>query len=129
MIVGIGTDLVSIERVAGALERWGERFVDRILTPDEKLRFERTRLKASHLAKRFAAKEAFSKAIGTGIRMPFRWHCVSVGRDERGKPGLVPSRDMARHLAGLGVTASHLSLSDDAGMALAFVVLEGQGRR
>ncbi|MGE0357753.1 MAG: holo-ACP synthase [Burkholderiales bacterium] len=127
MIVGVGTDVVSIERVALALERWGERFVQRILTPQERLRFERTREKASHLAKRFAAKEAFSKAIGTGIRGPFRWHSVAVGRDGRGKPGLEPDGDMARHLAELGVTASHLSLADDAGVALAFVVLEGGG--
>jgi len=125
MIVGVGTDVVSIPRVADALERWGERFVTRILTPEERVRYAHTRQKASHLAKRFAAKEAFAKAIGTGIRSPFRWHSVSVGRDERGKPGLVPSADMARHLADLGVTTSHLSLTDDAGVAMAFVVLEG----
>lgn len=125
MIVGVGTDVVSIPRVADALERWGERFVTRILTPEERVRYAHTRQKASHLAKRFAAKEAFAKAIGTGIRSPFRWHSVSVGRDERGKPGLVPSPDMARHLADIGVTTSHLSLTDDAGVAMAFVVLEG----
>ena len=125
MILGVGTDLVSIERVAGAMDRWGERFVNRILTPEERERYGRTREKASHLAKRFAAKEAFSKAIGTGIRAPFRWHSVSVGRDGRGKPGLVPSADMPRHLSGIGVTAAHLSLTDDAGIAMAFVVLEG----
>ena len=125
MILGVGTDVVEIARVAAALDRWGERFVERILTPEERLRYAHTRRKASHLAKRFAAKEAFSKAIGTGIRAPFRWHAVAVGRDGRGKPGLVPSADMARHLAALGVTASHLSLTDDAGVAMAFVVLEG----
>ena len=125
MIVGVGTDVVEIARVASALDRWGERFVQRILTPEERIRYAHTRQKASHLAKRFAAKEAFSKAIGTGIREPFRWHSISVGRDGRGKPGLVPSPDMARHLAELGVTASHLSLTDDAGVAMAFVVLEG----
>jgi holo-[acyl-carrier protein] synthase len=125
MILGVGTDVVSIPRVAQALERWGERFVNRILTPEEQVRYAHTRLKASHLAKRFAAKEAFSKAIGTGISAPFRWHSVSIGRDGRGKPGLVPSADMARHLAEIGVTASHLSLTDDAGVAMAFVVLEG----
>ncbi|MBL0141031.1 MAG: holo-ACP synthase [Betaproteobacteria bacterium] len=124
MILGVGTDVVSIVRVAQALERWGERFVNRILTPEERVRYVHTRQKASHLAKRFAAKEAFSKAIGTGIREPFRWHSIAVGRDGRGKPGLVPSVDMARHLAQIGVTASHLSLADDAGVAMAFVVLE-----
>ncbi len=125
MIRGVGTDVVSIERVEAALARFGERFVNRILTPDERVRYAGTRQKASHLAKRFAAKEAFSKAIGTGFHAPFRWHAIAVGRDARGKPGLVPSEDMARHLAAIGVTASHISLTDDAGIAVAFVVLEG----
>ncbi|MCM2327848.1 MAG: holo-ACP synthase [Lysobacter sp.] len=123
--MGVGTDVVEIGRVALALDRWGDKFVERILTPEERVRYAGTRQKASHLAKRFAAKEAFSKAIGTGIRSPFRWHSVSVGRDGRGKPGLLPSPDMARHLAEIGVRASHLSLTDDAGLAMAFVVLEG----
>ena len=125
MIVGIGTDVCSVERVAGVLERHGERFVRRILTPAERERYQRTRDKAGHLAKRFAAKEAFSKAIGTGIHAPFTWHSISVGRDARGKPGLVPSEKMAAHLATIGVTASHVSLTDDADVAVAFVVLEG----
>ena len=125
MIRGVGTDVVEIVRVERALARFGERFVNRILTPEEREPYAATRLKASHLAKRFAAKEAFAKAIGTGIRHPFRWHAVAVGRDPQGKPGLVPSADMARHLAAIGVTASHVSLSDDAGVAMAFVVLEG----
>jgi holo-[acyl-carrier protein] synthase len=125
MIRGVGTDVVSIERVEAALARFGERFVNRILTPEERVRYAATRQKASHLAKRFAAKEAFSKAIGTGFHAPFRWHAISVGRDARGKPGLVPSDDMARHLASIGVSASHISLTDDAGIAVAFVVLEG----
>jgi len=125
MIIGIGTDVASIPRIEKVLARFGERFVNRILTPQERVRYERTRLKASHLAKRFAAKEAFSKAIGTGIHPPFKWHSISVGRDARGKPGLVPSAEMAAHLASLGVTHSHVSLTDDAGVAVAFVVLEG----
>ena len=125
MIQGIGTDVVSIPRIERVLARFGERFVNRILTPQERVRYERTRLKANHLAKRFAAKEAFSKAIGTGIHPPFTWHSISVGRDARGKPGLVPSEKMAAHLATIGVTASHVSLTDDADVAVAFVVLEG----
>jgi holo-[acyl-carrier protein] synthase len=125
MIIGIGTDVASIPRIEKVLARFGERFVNRILTPQERVRYERTRLKANHLAKRFAAKEAFSKAIGTGIHPPFTWQSISVGRDARGKPGLVPSAEMAAHLASLGVTHSHVSLTDDAGVAVAFVVLEG----
>ena len=126
MIVGIGSDIVSIERIAGVLERHGERFVNRILTPPERARYERTKLKASHLAKRWAAKEAFSKAIGTGIHAPFTWQSITVGRDPRGKPLLVPSPAMTKHLEAMGVVRSHVSLTDDAGVAVAFVVLEGK---
>ena len=128
MILGIGTDVCSIARVAEVLGRHGERFVRRILTPQERVRFERTRDKAGHLAKRFAAKEAFSKAIGTGIHPPFKWHSITVGRDPRGKPLIEPSADMARHLEALGVTRAHISLTDDQDVAMAFVVLEGEGR-
>ncbi len=127
MIVGIGTDVCSVERVAGVLERHGERFVRRILTPQERARYERTRDKAGHLAKRFAAKEAFSKAIGTGIHAPFTWHSITVGRDQRGKPLILPSADMAKHLESLGVVRAHVSLTDDEDVAMAFVVLEGRG--
>ena len=125
MIVGIGTDVCSVERVAGVLERHGERFVRRILTPAERERYQRTRDKAGHLAKRFAAKEAFSKAIGTGIHPPFSWHSITVGRDPRGKPLILPSPEMARHLESLGVVRAHISLTDDQDVAMAFVVLEG----
>ncbi len=126
MIIGIGTDVVSIERISGVLERHGERFVNRVLTPQERVRFDRTKAKASHLAKRWAAKEAFSKAIGSGIHAPFTWHSISIGHDPRGKPLVVPDQPMAAHLASLGVTRSHISLTDDAGVAVAFVVLEAQ---
>ena len=125
MIFGVGTDVVEIERIRKALDRWGERFAERILSPSELARFRKHRQPVAYLAKRFAAKEAFSKAIGTGIHPPFKWHSISVGRDARGKPGLVPSAEMAAHLASLGVTNSHVSLTDDAGVAVAFVVLEG----
>jgi len=128
MIVGIGTDVVSIERIAGVLERHGERFLNRILTADERRRFDRTKAKASHLAKRWAAKEAFSKAIGTGIHPPFTWKSIGVGRDPKGKPLVVPSAEMAKHLKKLGVTSAHVSLTDDAGVAVAFVVLEGKDK-
>jgi holo-[acyl-carrier protein] synthase len=126
MIAGIGTDVVEIARVARALERFGERFVNRILVPEERARYERSHAKANYLAKRFAAKEAFAKAMGTGIHTPFKWHAVAVGRDARGKPELHPDADLARYLAARGVTNSHVSLTDDAGVAMAFVVLEGK---
>jgi holo-[acyl-carrier protein] synthase len=126
MIVGIGTDVVSIDRIERTLARFGERFVKRVLTPQERVRYDKTLAKASHLAKRWAAKEAFSKAIGTGIHAPFTWQSITVSRDPRGKPGIVPSAEMQRHLAAMGVTSAHLSLTDDAGVAVAFVVLEGK---
>ena len=127
MIVGIGTDVVSLERIAGVLERHGARFVNRILTPAERPRFERTRAKVGHLAKRWAAKEAFAKAIGSGIHPPFTWHSITVGHDARGKPLVIPDAAMARYLASLGVASAHVSLTDDAGVAVAFVVLEAAG--
>jgi holo-[acyl-carrier protein] synthase len=126
MITGIGTDLVDIVRVQRVLDRYGERFVNRILTPEERERFARTKAKANHLAKRFAAKEAFSKAIGSGIRSPFRWHSITVARDSKGKPTLKPDMRMAEYLAKNGVTHFHVSLTDDAQVAMAFVVLEGR---
>jgi holo-[acyl-carrier protein] synthase len=126
VIVGIGTDVCSIPRVAEVLARHGERFVRRILTPEERARYERTRDKAGHLAKRFAAKEAFSKAIGTGIHAPFSWHSITVTRDPKGKPGVEPSAAMRKHLEKMGVTSCHISLTDDGDVAMAFVVLEGR---
>ena len=126
MIIGIGTDVCSIDRIGQSLERFGDRLVNRILTPAERARFARTRDKPGHLAKRFAAKEAFAKAIGTGIHAPFTWHSITVTRERSGKPGIAPAAAMATHLKRMGVTQSHLSLSDDAGVAVAFVVLEGE---
>src|SRR5262249_17502082 len=109
MIVGIGTDVCSIERIGRTLDRFGERFVKRILTNEEQVRYDRTRAKASHLAKRFAAKEAFSKAIGTGIHPPFSWKSITVARDPRGKPHIKPDEKMKKFLNDLGVTNAHIS--------------------
>ena len=96
-----------------------------VLTPPERARFERTKLKASHLAKRWAAKEAFAKAIGTGIHAPFTWQSITVTRDRMGAPGIEPGAGMAQYLASRGVKRSFVTLTDDAGIAVAFVVLEG----
>ncbi len=128
MIVGIGTDVCSIERIQKSLDRFGDRLVKRILTPAERARFTRVKDKAGHLAKRFAAKEAFAKAIGTGIHAPFTWHGITVTRNMRGKPGIEPSAQMAKHLRKIGVTGAHISLTDDGDVAMAFVVLEGKDR-
>lgn len=125
MIVGIGTDLCEIGRVQRALDRYGERFAMRILVEAEMDRFLRHRKPAAYLAKRFAAKEAFSKAMGTGIRYPVNWHNVSVDNGRSGKPMLRFSDPLAALLQSRGIAAAHLSLTDEIGMACAFVVLEG----
>ena len=126
MIAGIGTDVCSIERIGKSLERFGDRLVRRILTPQERPRFQRTRDKAGHLAKRFAAKEAFSKALGTGIRYPVNWHNVWVENAPSGKPSLKFSRPLAALLRRRGISCVHLSLTDEVGMAGAFVLVEGK---
>ncbi len=125
MILGIGTDLCEIGRVQRALDRYGERFAMRILVEAEMERFLRHRKPAAYLAKRFAAKEAFSKAMGTGIRYPVNWHNISVDNGRSGKPMLRFSDPLAALLQSRGVAAAHLSLTDEIGMACAFVVLEG----
>jgi holo-[acyl-carrier protein] synthase len=125
MIVGIGTDLCDIGRVQRALERHGERFARKILVDSELERFRRHRKPAAYLAKRFAAKEAFSKAMGTGIRFPVNWHNVSVDNGLSGKPALHFSEPLEALLKSRGVVTAHLSLTDEVGMACAFVILEG----
>jgi holo-[acyl-carrier protein] synthase len=125
VIIGIGTDLCEIGRVQRVLDRYGERFARRILVDSEMDRFLRHRKPAAYLAKRFAAKEAFSKAMGTGIHYPVNWHNVSVENGRSGKPMLRFTDPLDRLLQARGVTATHLSLTDEVGMACAFVVLEG----
>ena len=125
MIIGIGTDLCEIGRVQRLVDRYGERFARKILVDAEMDRFLRHRKPAAYLAKRFAAKEAFSKAMGTGIHYPVNWHNVSVENGRSGRPMLRFSDSLDRLLQARGVTAAHLSLTDEIGMACAFVVLEG----
>ena len=125
MIAGIGTDLCEIERVQRALDRFGERFARKILADSELTRFRASRRPAAYLAKRFAAKEALSKALGTGIHFPMNWHNVSVENSRSGKPELRFSDALSELLSRRGVTCAHVSLSDETGMACAFVVLEG----
>jgi holo-[acyl-carrier protein] synthase len=125
VIIGIGTDLCEIGRIQRVLERYGERFARRILVDAEMDRYLRHRKPAAYLAKRFAAKEAFSKAMGTGIHYPVNWHNVSVENGRSGKPMLQFTEPLDELLRARGVTATHLSLTDEVGMACAFVVLEG----
>jgi holo-[acyl-carrier protein] synthase len=124
VIFGVGTDVVEIGRIEKALSRWGERFAERILCAPELARFRGHRQPASYLAKRFAAKEAFTKALGTGIKAPANWHGVWVANRPSGKPELEFSKELGRFLSDRGISRSHVSLSDERGVAVATVILE-----
>lgn len=124
MIHGIGTDLVSVKRIEDALFRHGDRFLHRILSEAEVAEYAQSKQPARFLAKRFAAKEAFSKAWGTGIGEAVGWHDVSVTHDARGKPLIATSDALAEKFTLEKIVAAHISLSDENDHALAFVVLE-----
>lgn len=124
MIYGIGTDIIEIPRIARSLERFGERFAQRILCGPELARFASHKQQASYLAKRFAAKEAFTKALGTGIHAPANWHGVWVNNLSSGKPVLEFSPALAALMEKRGVRRAHVSLSDDRALACATVILE-----
>lgn len=124
MIYGIGTDIVAMRRVAAAWERFGERFAARILAPEECAEFSGHAAPARFLAKRFAAKEAFAKAFGSGVRAPATLHNIRVTHDALGKPLLAFHPALAAELERRGIRHHHLSLSDEEEMAVAFVILE-----
>ncbi|HLE66748.1 MAG TPA: holo-ACP synthase [Burkholderiales bacterium] len=127
MIYGVGTDLVEIRRIERALERFGERFARRILCEPELQRFHRHRQPAAYLAKRFAAKEAFTKALGTGIHAPANWHGVWVSNLRSGKPVLEFSSALEHFLEARRIRGTHLSLTDEHRIACATVILECDG--
>ena len=124
MIYGVGTDIVEVGRIEKALTRWGERFAKRILCPLELKRFATHKQKANYLAKRFAAKEAFTKALGTGIHAPANWHGVWVKNLPSGKPVLEFSDPLRDLLKKRRILNHHLSLADERGIAVATVILE-----
>ena len=124
MIYGVGQDLVEIPRIERALSRFGERFALRILCAPELARFRRHRQPAAFLAKRFAAKEAFTKALGTGIHAPANWHGVWVKNLPSGKPQLEFSEALKKLLEKRQILRSHVSLTDERGLAAATVILE-----
>ena len=127
MIYGVGTDVVEIARIENALARYGERFARRILSESEFSRFKSHRLPAAYLAKRFAAKEAFVKALGTGIHAPANWHGVWVKNLPSGQPVLQFSRELEDLLKQKQILQAHVSLSDERGVAFATVILECAG--
>lgn len=124
MIYGVGTDLVEIVRVERVLARFGDRFAERILCGSELERFRALGRPAAYLAKRFAAKEAFGKALGSGVRAPADWHGVWVSNHRLGQPRLEFSSALAALLKTQGIHRAHLSLSDERRLASATVILE-----
>jgi len=123
MIHGIGTDIVAVKRLQAMWERHGDRALEKLLAPQEMADFARAADKGRFLAKRFAAKEAFSKALGTGVRPPAVLPAIAVAHDELGKPILAFCGRLAEMIENQGLKA-HLSLSDEADYAIAYVILE-----
>lgn len=122
MVKGIGTDLVELSRVEETLKRYGDRFIDRVLTVEEKQDFNKTKQSVAFLAKRWAAKEAAAKALGTGIGASAGFLDFYIDHDELGAPKLVLSGKAAETASAKGIELTHISLSDEQHHALAFVV-------
>ena len=128
MILGIGTDLANIERIQRALDRFGDRFRHRVFTVTEQTRAERMKSPADTYAKRWAAKEACSKALGTGLRMGIAWKDMAVTNLGSGQPVMEVTgwaRELLDQMTPDGHVATiHVSLTDDHPWAQAFVVIE-----
>ena len=124
MIFGIGTDIVRVARMQEDLERFGERFAERILTVNELHEYRRNNNKANFLARRFAAKEAAVKALGTGFSHGVQLHDIEVAHDEQGKPLLEFSGRAREFLEERKISIAHISLADEQDHAVAFVTLE-----
>jgi holo-[acyl-carrier protein] synthase len=128
VIYGIGTDVCDIRRIRATLARRGERFAEKVLGPHELAVFRERRAKVeargeAYLATRFAAKEAFSKAIGMGMRMPMTWRAMEVVKARSGKPEIALHGALAEWFAARGLSA-HVTVSDEQDYAVAFVVVE-----
>jgi holo-[acyl-carrier protein] synthase len=132
MIIGIGSDLSDIRRVQDTLDRFGDRFVERIFTEVERRRSEGKPDRAASYAKRFAAKEACAKALGTGMRRGVFWRDMGVINLPSGKPTMALTGGAAERLAALtppGMSAViHVSLTDEVPIAQAFVIIEAVAR-
>ena len=131
MIYGIGTDICDIRRIAQALDRRGERFAERVLGAEElevfRARRQRVEVRGVHyLATRFSAKEAFSKAIGLGMRSPMRWSDCQILNQASGKPALRLSGALAQWFDARALVA-HVSVSDERDYASSFVIVEVRG--
>lgn len=128
MIVGLGNDVIDIRRIEETLEKYGERFINRIFTEVEIRKSERRAQRAASYAKRFAAKEACSKALGTGFRAGVFWKDMGVVNEPSGKPTMVltgGAREQMERIVPKGHTARiHLTITDDFPYAHAFVMIE-----
>jgi len=130
VILGIGTDLANIERIQRTLERFGDRFRARVFTPTELAKAARRKDEAGTLAKRWAAKEACSKALGTGLAMGISWKDMGVVNRRGGQPTMLLTGWAAERLAAMTPAGHeavvHVSLTDDHPWAQAFVVIEAR---
>ncbi|PKO91890.1 MAG: holo-ACP synthase [Betaproteobacteria bacterium HGW-Betaproteobacteria-1] len=124
MIFGIGTDIVEVSRIEDSLARFGNAFAERILNEMEWQSYMQSNTPSRFLAKRFAAKEAFAKALGTGLRGPATFQNIGVTHDDLGKPVLDIAGELQTLLDEKGIRFMHLSVSDEKNLAAAFVVLE-----
>jgi holo-[acyl-carrier protein] synthase len=126
MIYGIGFDVVEPQRVERLRDKYGERFARRVLTPIEWPGYMRTVRPVLFLANRFAAKEAFSKAMGTGFRYPVTLQCISVVQNAAGKPSLEFHPNLERLIKSRSIVRHHLTISDERALACACVVIEAE---
>jgi holo-[acyl-carrier protein] synthase len=123
VIHGIGTDIVAVARMEEFWQRHGERGLEKLLAPEERADCRASTQPARFLAKRFAAKEAFGKALGIGVRTPATLPAIAITHDAQGKPSFGFAPELAIFVYEQGLTA-HLSISDEREYAIAFVVLE-----
>jgi holo-[acyl-carrier protein] synthase len=123
MIYGIGTDVVKVKRMAKSLSRTGQSYAQNLLTDDEFVDYKKVKNQAKFLAKRFAAKEAFVKALGTGFRYPALPKNITVAHNELGKPELKFEEDLQDYLDMNKIRCNHISIADEDKVAIAFVVL------
>lgn len=124
MIYGIGIDVVEPQRIARLLDKYGERFARRVLTPLEWPGYLKSVKPVLFVANRFASKEAFSKAMGSGFRYPVTLQCISVVQNRAGKPGFAFHPRLEELVDSHGIVGHHLTISDEQNLACACVVLE-----
>jgi holo-[acyl-carrier protein] synthase len=123
MIYGIGIDVLKVERIESVFQKHGQRFVDHLLMPEERVQLARTKRTVRFLAMRFAAKEAIVKGMGTGFAHGVWIRDVGIVQNAWGKPEVVYSERGARVRDGLGIGDGHVTLTDEAGLVVAVAVL------